>query len=68
MWREFQEKAKIELFHAMFFAKISLMEESDVPTKLDEFSPEKFLEKLPSKAILSRWETIINLFIEHKLL
>lgn len=68
MWHEIQEKAKIELFHGLFFVKIASMDEKGIPD-LDKISPDNLLnEEMPSREILNKWKTIFNLFIENGLL
>lgn len=60
MWDEIQEKAKIELLHALFMAKIVTADDNSAPS-LDEVTPESFFrEEAPSDALLKRWRCIFH--------
>lgn len=62
MWNEIKDKAKIELMHILFMAKLCKSDETSIPQS-DEITPETFskVEK-PSLSVLQRWKCIIDLF------
>lgn len=62
MWKEIQNKAKLEILHVLFMVKVTTMDVS----QLDEISPGDFLfwKKLP-KETQDRWNLTIQLFNEN---
>lgn len=68
MWHEIREKAKMELLHILFMAKINLIEENSAQSPHDMTPDTLFKEELPSKAVLRDWKFKIDMFTEHGLI
>lgn len=68
IWHEIQVKAKLELLHILFVAKISLANRTTEPS-IDEISLNTiFNEQSPSEAVLRRWKFLIDIFAENGLI
>lgn len=69
MWDEIQSKAKNELLHSLFMLKVVTADESSAPPSLDEVTPDHFFnEEKPTNVVLQRWQCILDLCKENKLL
>lgn len=67
IFSEVRDKAKNELFHILYMAKVTSFDKESTP-ELSEVTADFFMnEKRPSEALLQRWKQIISLFEENKL-
>lgn len=65
MWREIQEKARLELLHILFMVKVNSVDETSA-RPIDEISPTTIFQgELPTKHVLEQWKFLIDLFIEN---
>lgn len=66
MWREIQDKAKLEVLHIFFLKKLCMVQTNEAPPSLDEVNAETFYkDDPPSVAVLNQWKLIINIFQEN---
>lgn len=63
MWNEIQKKARFVLLQSIFMAKIAMTDKSTTTTSLDEVTSDTFInEDPPAKAVLQRWNCILDIY------